>query len=74
LPNNKSDAIRISAKTGKGIDVLLNEIQKQLQVCGFDSTLPAVFTGRQKKLLQAITESNNQQQIRQFLTDLMTGC
>jgi hypothetical protein len=59
---------------GSGIDDLLNEIQRRLQVCDFDCTLPAVFTGRQKKLLQAITESNNQQQIRQFLTDLMTGC
>jgi tRNA modification GTPase len=70
LQSGKSNAIGISAKNGNGIDVLLNEIQKRLQVCSFDYTLPVVFNDRQKKLLQAITTLGQKDQLRNYLIQL----
>jgi tRNA modification GTPase len=70
LPENESDGIRISAKTGEGIDALLSEIQKHLLVCNFDDTLPVVFTGRQEKLLEAIAASGRHEEIREQLAQL----
>jgi tRNA modification GTPase len=63
----KSEAIRISAKNGDGIDTLLSQIQNRLQVCDYDCSLPAAFTGRQEKLLEAIAASGQQEQIREYL-------
>jgi tRNA modification GTPase len=70
MPAKKSEALRISAKNGNGIDTLLSEIQKRLQVCDYDSSLPAAFTGRQEKLLEAIAASGQQEQLREHLAQL----
>jgi tRNA modification GTPase len=70
LQNGKSDALPVSAKNGSGIDTLLNEIQKRLQVCGFDCTLPVVFNDRQNKLLEAIMTSGQKEQLRNSLIQL----
>jgi small GTP-binding protein len=73
LPQAESGAVRISAKTGEGIENLLNEIQRRLQVCDFDPAMPVVFTTRQKKLLQAMIESKEKGPLRQLLTEITSG-
>jgi tRNA modification GTPase len=70
MPEEKSDAVHISAKSGDGIEDLLNEIQRRLQVCDFDYTLPVAFTIRQEKLLAMIRASGQKEQIREHLIQL----
>jgi tRNA U34 5-carboxymethylaminomethyl modifying GTPase MnmE/TrmE len=72
-PKEISGAVSISAKTGDGIENLLNEIQGRLQVCDFDCTLPVVFTARQEKLLTAIVEAREKTQLRKLLTEAIDG-
>jgi len=67
----KQDEVLISAKTGEGIQNLLNEILRCLQVCSFDFTLPVVFTARQRKLLAAIVEAKEKKQARELLAELV---
>jgi tRNA modification GTPase len=75
LPGGKSrqgqsDAVQISAKTGDGIENLLNEVQHCLLVCDYDSSLPVAFTDRQEKLLEVIAASEQQEQLREHLAQL----
>jgi tRNA modification GTPase len=70
-PEEKSGVVRISAKTGDGIENLLNEIQRRLQVCDFDCALPTVFTSRQEKLLTVIAETKEKTQLRQLLAEII---
>jgi tRNA modification GTPase len=72
-PQAESDTIRISAKTGDGIDNLLNKIQCRLGICDFDPATPAAFTSRQQKLLQAIAESQDKEQLYRLLTEIIAG-
>lgn len=70
-PEEKSGVVLISAKTGDGIENLLSEIQRCLQVCDFDCTMPVAFTSRQEKLLVAITEIKEKTQLQQLLTEMI---
>jgi tRNA U34 5-carboxymethylaminomethyl modifying GTPase MnmE/TrmE len=69
----KSGVVRISAKTGDGIENFLGEIQRRLQVCDFDCALPTAFTIRQEKLLTAILETKEKLQLRQLLAEMIGG-
>ncbi len=70
-PKEKSGTVRLSAKTGDGIENLLSEIQRRLQVCEFDCALPVAFTSRQEKLLAVIAETKEKTQLRQLLTEII---
>jgi tRNA modification GTPase len=70
-PSGKSDAISISAKTGSGIEDLLNEILCRLQVCDFDPTMPVVFTTRQEEIIRAIVQSEEKAQLRLLFARLI---
>ena len=61
--------ISISAKDNEGIDGLVQEMIKRLGVTDFDVTNPAAFTQRQRDLISAII--NTDQQPEEILSDLL---
>jgi 50S ribosomal subunit-associated GTPase HflX len=71
-PQTKSDIIRISAKSGQGVDNLFNAIGRCLCVSDFDFALPVAFTTRQEKLLLAIIESKEQESLRRLVTKIIS--
>jgi tRNA modification GTPase len=71
IPTDKPDTVRISAKTGEGIENLLNEIQRRLQVCDFDPAMSVVFTTRQKQLLYALLKIKEENRIQKLLLELV---
>jgi len=67
--NPKLKTVSVSAKSNKGIDLLVQEIIERLGVAEFDFTKPAAFTQRQRELLLAVV--NTEQQPEKTLSDLL---
>ena len=62
-------SVSISAKDNEGIDSLVQEILEQLSVADFDADKPLTFTRRQRELLSAII--NTDQQPEKMFSDLL---
>jgi tRNA modification GTPase len=67
------DSLKISAKTGNGINELIGEIEKALGIRDFDMKKIVCFTDRQKKILRNITSSNKKQQAEELIQELLKG-
>lgn len=65
--------VRISAKTGQGIDELSETIRRVLGVAGFDLTKAVCFTQRQKRLLDRLLGAKNASQAESAITELLNG-
>lgn len=65
--------VRISAKTGDGIDELAETIRRVLRVAGFDLTWAVCFTERQKRLLEGLLGAKNISQAESAITELLNG-
>ncbi len=66
-------SVRISAKTGDGIDKLTDRIQKVLGVSNFDPTLPVCFTQRQESLLERLAAPKPAAQAEKLIKELLWG-
>jgi tRNA modification GTPase len=65
--------VRISAKTGEGIDELVGKIRRVLGVAGFDLTNGVCFTERQKRLLEGLLRAKNVSEAESAITELLNG-
>jgi tRNA modification GTPase len=65
--------VRISAKTGDGIDALLEKIREVLGVAGFDLKSAVCFTQRQQNLLEKLSEAGTKSQAKSIITELLNG-
>ena len=67
------EGLKISAKTGNGINELIGAIEQKLGVSDFDMKKTVCFTDRQKKLLEQIVSAKAKQQIKGLITKLLKG-
>ena len=65
--------VRISAKTGDGIDALLEKIREVLGVADFDLKSAVCFTQRQQNLLEKLSEARTKSQAESLITELLNG-
>jgi len=66
--------VKISAKTGAGVNELVDWIEQSLGVWDFDLKKTVCFTERQKKILEQIASAGAKQQISELITELLKGC
>ena len=68
-----ANMVRISAKTGDGIDELTDGIQMVLGVSGFGPLQTVCFTDRQVALLKQLAAAGNKTQAKPLITELLNG-
>jgi tRNA modification GTPase len=73
LPDSLTDFVKIIAKSGRGVDKLLQKIRQKTGVDEFNITLPVCITKRQEKLIQNLIEAKTKSQIRKIITELLNG-
>ena len=73
LPENLSSTVQISAKTGAGVENLLEEIRQVCDVTDFDLKTTVCFTGRQENLLTQLKNAKSKQQAVSIITELLNG-
>ena len=73
LPENLSSTVQISAKTGTGIENLLEEIRQVCGVADFDLKTTVCFTSRQEDLLKKLIKAKSRQQAISIITELLNG-
>jgi tRNA modification GTPase len=73
LPENLSGTVQINAKTGAGVENLLEEIREVCGVADFDLKTTVCFTDRQENLLQQLTNIKSKQQAASIITELLNG-
>jgi len=66
-------SMRISAKTGDGIEDLADNIQAALDVSGFNPSAPTCFTDRQRRLVAQIAQAKSLPDAKSLITELLTG-
>ena len=65
--------LKISAKTGNGINELIDVIEQKLGVWDFDMKKTVCFTDRQREILRHIASSKKKQQAEGLITELLKG-
>jgi len=73
LPENLSSTVQISAKTGTGIENLLEEIRQVCGVADFDLKTTVCFTDRQENLLTQLIKAKSKEQAVSTITELLNG-
>ena len=73
LKDLKFEGLKISAKTGSGINELIGAIEKALGVWDFDMKKTVCFTDRQREILRHIASSKKKQQAEELITELLKG-
>ena len=73
LPENLSSTVQISAKTGAGVENLLEEIRQACGVADFDLKTTVCFTSRQENLLTQLKNAKSKQQAVSIITELLNG-
>jgi len=72
-PVDTARLVRISAKTGDGIEELADGIQAVLDVSGFDPCAPVCFTDRQRRLVARIARAQSTAEAKSLTAELLTG-
>jgi tRNA modification GTPase len=73
LPENLSSTLQISAKTGAGVENLLEEIRQVCGVANFDLKTTVCFTPRQENLLTQLKNAKSKKQAFSIITELLNG-
>jgi tRNA modification GTPase len=73
LPPFLSDAVRISSKTGAGIDKLLVKIRQKTGVDDFDLTSTVCITSRQERLINNLVKAKSKSETAGLITELLNG-
>ena len=66
-----ADVLKISAKTGVGVQELIAAIEQRLGVSDFDIKKTVCFTDRQKNILEQIVSSGEKKQVQELITKLL---
>jgi tRNA modification GTPase len=72
-PNALSNAVRISAKNGDGIENLKQQIQQTTGVGNIDPKQPICFTCRQRNLIEQLADAPSAQRGATIITELLDG-
>jgi tRNA modification GTPase len=73
LPHFPSDVVRISAKTGAGVDKLLAKIRQKINPHDFDLTAAVCTTDRQLILTKKIAEAKSKPLVLRLITQLLNA-
>ncbi|MFA5239006.1 MAG: GTP-binding protein [Phycisphaerae bacterium] len=73
LPKFLANTVKISAKSGAGIETLLEKIQHIFGVINFDLKTAVCFTPRQENLLKQLKNARSNQQALSMITELVKG-
>jgi len=73
LPNFLSNTVQISAKTGDGIETLIETILQITGTANFDIQTAVCFTDRQKNLLRQLATVKSRKQAASIITELLNG-
>jgi len=73
LPDFVSNTIKISARTGNGIDKLTEKILQITGTAEFDPHQAVCFTDRQENLLMQLTTVKSKEQAASIITELLNG-
>jgi len=65
--------VKISAKSGAGIENLTETIRQTCGVTNFDMQASVCFTDRQENLLRQLTAAKSKQQAESIITELLNG-
>ncbi len=68
-----ANTVRISAKTGDGIEDLADNIQAVLDVSGFNPSVPTCFTDRQRRLVAQIAQAKSLSDAKSLIAELLIG-
>ncbi len=68
-----ANMVRISAKTGDGIDELTDRIQTVLGVSGLKSSVSTCFTNRQRRLVAQIAQAKSLSGAKSLIVELLIG-
>ena len=68
-----ADSLKISAKTGEGIKVLIEKILQKLAVTDFDIQKTVCFTPRQSELIGQIADASSKKQITDTIAQLLNA-
>jgi len=73
LPSFLSNTVKISAKTGYGIEKLIEKILQITGTADFDLRNAVCFTDRQENLLKKLTTAESKEQAVAIITELLNG-
>ncbi len=73
LPDSLSNAVRISAKSGAGIENIKKEILQIAGVGKISTETTVAFTTRQQDLLRQLTAVKSNRQARSIISELLNG-
>jgi tRNA modification GTPase len=73
LPACYHDPVRISAKTGAGINELIAAIHRTSDVAEFDLKVPIAFTARQRRLLECLHLAQSRAEAGSIISELLEG-
>ncbi len=68
-----SNTIKISAKTGDGIEKLTEKILQTTETANFDFHQAICFTDRQENLVRQLTTAKSKEQATSIITELLNG-
>jgi tRNA U34 5-carboxymethylaminomethyl modifying GTPase MnmE/TrmE len=68
-----SDVVRLSAKTGAGVDKLLAKIRKKTKADNFNLSTAVCVTDRQERLIKKLISAKSKPQAARLITELLNG-
>ncbi len=71
LPGKLKKGVNLCAKTGENVRELVERIQQELKVAGFDDSSAICFTDRQRELLVRLQNAGSEEEIRSLITRLL---
>ncbi|MHC4413506.1 MAG: GTPase [Planctomycetota bacterium] len=73
LPKNLTNTVKISAKTGDGIETLKEKTQTLAGLGHFNLKTPVCFTPRQQRLVKKLCKANSKSTASAIITELLNG-
>jgi tRNA modification GTPase len=73
LPKNLINIVKISAKTGDGIETLKEKIQTLAGLGPFNLKTPVCFTPRQQRLVKKVSRADSKSTVAAVITELLNG-
>jgi tRNA modification GTPase len=73
LPALCRESVRVSARTGAGLDELIAAAGRTCRVADFDLHTPIAFTARQRRLLERLCRVSSRAQAGSIISELLAG-
>jgi tRNA modification GTPase len=73
LPKELKDVVKISAKTGYGIDKLIKKINEKFEISRVDTQAAVCVNKRQERLIRQLKETNSKKMAFDIISELLNG-